>query len=126
MLHSSYILILKQMELPDDILQLVRAFSKPIGTRKDWRTCKQHESSIIYRHNRFSLNLCNYHFMDAQTMCQEIQTWSLYGRQRIMRNIFRYQELWQPVTPEPDWYEHRALNYDWQSDELATQANGTA
>lgn len=115
------------MEFPDDVLGVIRAFSKPMGTRKDWRTCKQQESSIIYRHNRFYSHLCDYHFMDAQTMCQEIRNWTLYGRQRIMKNIFRYQEPWHPVMREPDWYEHHVLNYDWQADELATaNANVTA
>ena len=109
------------MEFPDDVLDLIRAFSKPMG-RKDWRTCKLQESGIIYRHNKFYQNLCNYHFMDAQTMCQEIWTWTLYGRQRIMKNIFRYQEPWYPVMREPDWYEHRVLHYDWQADEIATAA----
>jgi hypothetical protein len=43
-----------------------------------------------------------------------------------MKNIFRYQEPWYPVTRDPDWYEHRVLHYDWQADEIATEADEIA
>lgn len=38
------------MEFPEDILAIVRAYSKPC-TRYDWRTCKAHEATEISWYN---------------------------------------------------------------------------
>jgi len=109
------------MEFPQDVLRIIRAFAKPIGTRKDWRSCKQHEAMLIWRHNEFNLHLCNYHFQYTQTINREIIEWTLFGRKRTLQNILRYPDFWLPVMPEHDWYENRLAHYDWQTDELDTQ-----
>lgn len=111
------------MEFPDDILHLIRLYAKPYGTRRDWRSCKQHEAILIWRHNDFNLHLCNYHFHYTQSIYREIIGWTLYGRKRSLRNLLRYPDFWLPVTPEHDWYENRLMHYDWQTDELETQVN---
>ena len=110
------------MELPDEILQLIRLYAKPIGTRLDWRTCKLPESSHISRQNQQNLYLCNHYFRYTQTMCLEIMEWTLYGRDRTLRNVLRWPHVWLPVA-ENDWYEHRFMTYDWQTDELETQVS---
>ncbi len=89
------------MELPDDILHLIRGFAKPIGTRLDWRTCKVAESNIILYHNRYTLNLCWYTYMETMAMVQEILTWTLYGRRRAIRCMISGFPLMG------DWYEDR-------------------
>jgi len=110
------------MEFSDDVLGIIRAFSKPIGTRTDWRTCKQNESTAIRKHATFTQNECRYHLMETETICNEIaDEWTLYGRRRMLRNLLE----WFIVPPGPlmDWYETRVRNYDWQTDEIMTQAH---
>ncbi len=110
------------MEFPDDILHLIRLYAKPIGTRVDWRTCKRNESILIFRHNILNLQLCEHYFRYTQTMFREILDWTLYGRKHTLRNLLRWPYVWLPVV-EDDWYEHRFMNYDWQTDEMETQAS---
>ena len=95
------------MQFPDDILTLIHAFSRPIGTRTDWRTCKQHESNVILWHNRYSLNLCWYQYMETRMMADEIATWTLHGRRRAIRHLLNTQ------TPFLDnWYETRIQTFE--------------
>ncbi len=97
------------MEFPDDILQLIHAFSKPMG-RNDWRTCKQHESNIILWHNRYTLNLCWYTYIETRMMADEIATWTLHGRRRAIRHLI---ENPFPQSPFRDnWYETRIQTFD--------------
>ena len=107
------------MEFPDDVLEVIRAFSKPIGTRLDWRTCKQHESNVILWHNRYTQHISWTHYRETRMMAQEISGWTLHGRKRALRYLLQ----WLPGPADGDWYETRIRTYDWQADELATQAS---
>ena len=47
------------MEFPDDVLDVIRDFSRPYRTRPDWRTCKRGEAWKIeqyYAYGRFLLH----------------------------------------------------------------------
>jgi hypothetical protein len=47
-----------EMILPDDVLGIIREFSRPYKTRPDWRTCKRHEAWRVeqfYRYQYFLL-----------------------------------------------------------------------
>jgi len=65
------------MEFPDDVLQHIRAFSKPRWTRPDWRTCKQKESNVISGYTQFIRYVGSvvYNF----DLLVETQQWTLYG-----------------------------------------------
>jgi len=47
--------------LPDDVLGVIRAFSRPYRTRPDWRTCKRFESWKIKQ-------FCAYHHYLLHTL----------------------------------------------------------
>lgn len=38
------------MELPDDVLCLIKQYAKPYWTRNDWRLCGYRQSSLIRRY----------------------------------------------------------------------------
>lgn len=107
------------MEFPDDILQVIRAFSQPRWTRLDWRTCKQHESNVILWHNRYTQHRSWTIYRETRHMAQEIAGWTLHGRRRALQHIIQ----WLTGLADGDWYEERLQTYDWQADELATQAS---
>lgn len=47
------------MEFPDDVLSVIRKFSRPYRTRRDWRECKRFEAWKIEQYfacGRFLLN----------------------------------------------------------------------
>jgi len=106
------------MEFPEDVLGLIRMFSKPRITRRDWRTCKQTESNLIRRHNDRYQNQCRYYFMETLAFSNEIVEWTLYGRTRALHHMNWFTG---PVPPDADWYETRMRTYDWQTDEIETQ-----
>lgn len=108
------------MEFPEDVIGIISAFSKPMG-RRDWKTCKQHESNVILWHNRYTQNHSWTVYSETRHMANEIASWTLYGRRRALHHLIRW--LPGPVNPDGDWYENRIRTYDWQADELATQAN---
>lgn len=103
-----------KMILPDDVLGIIRAFSKPFGTRLDWRKCKRLESGRIKRSNK-ALSLWYKWFIGPDSpLNAEVQTWTFYGRRRLIRESrFRF---WTMVTDEvpaeddPDFYEKRFVS----------------
>jgi hypothetical protein len=58
------------MELPEDVLVLVRAYSKPF-TRVDWRTCKTRESELVSSLYKAATQ--------AVWLEEERYEWSLFG-----------------------------------------------
>jgi len=66
------------MELPEDVLQLIRAFAKPKWTRPDWRTCKRYESEQIRRYDRFIRYVWSIVFYE-NALLEETNQWTLYG-----------------------------------------------
>ena len=95
------------MEFSDDILSVIRDFSRPIGTRLDWRTCKRDEANVIHWHNRYTLNHSWHIYTETRYMTEEIATWTLHGRRRALR--FLIQTLPTPILD--NWYETRISNY---------------
>ncbi len=66
------------MEFPEDVLQVIRAFSKPKWTRPDWRTCKRYESEQIKRYGRFIRYVKSIVFYE-NALLEETEQWTLYG-----------------------------------------------
>ena len=103
-----------KMILPDDVLGIIRDFSKPIGTRLDWRTCKRNESRRIKGSN---LALCLWYkwFVGDTPLFQEIQSWSFYGRRHLIRiSRIRWWTLVFVEDPDEDaseFYEKRFMLY---------------
>jgi hypothetical protein len=99
------------MELPEDILLLIRAFSRPIGLRLDWRTCKRRESRKIKQSN-LALLLWYKWFLGQGILYPEVSTWTFYGRRHLLyESRLRY---WTHVNGDPDerdpeWYEKRFM-----------------
>ena len=99
-----------KMILPDDVLGIIRAFSKPIGTRLDWRTCKRNESRRIKGSNK-ALCLWYKWFVGNTPLFREIQGWSFYGRRRLIRESrIRFWTMVldeNPAEDDPEFYEKR-------------------
>ncbi len=66
------------MEFPDDVLRLIRDFSKPKWTRPDWRTCKRNEAEQIQRYGRFIRYVQSIVFYE-NALLEETKQWTLYG-----------------------------------------------
>lgn len=47
------------MEFPEDVLSVIRDFSRPYRTRPDWRTCKRFETWKIEQYFVYGRFLCN-------------------------------------------------------------------
>jgi hypothetical protein len=100
-----------QMFLPDDVIGLIREFSRPIGLRLDWRKCKRNESRRIKGSNLGILRWYQW-FIGNNTpeLCQEIESWTFYGRRKLLQQS-RIRFWSQEVIPElpqeedPEWYE---------------------
>lgn len=94
------------MILPDDVTRIIKEYSRPIGTRLDWRTCKRQEAWRIKGSNRALL--CWYEwFINARQaqvpLFDEIKTWTFYGRRRLIKQS--RVRFW---TQAPhDWYERK-------------------
>jgi len=85
------------MELPKDVLLLIRQYSKPL-TRPDWRWCKWEESYCIHQTNLESLTRFKYMVPDG--LYKLLSKWTLYGRLRIMK--FICEQVY-----DHDWYVDR-------------------
>jgi hypothetical protein len=97
------------MILPDDVLTIIREFTRPIGLRLDWRTCKRNESRRIRGSNR-ALLLWYKWFFGTHPLYQEIQYWTFYGRRHLLyesRIRFWTQVTGEPSEQDPEWYEKR-------------------
>jgi hypothetical protein len=83
------------MELPDDILSIIREFSRP-QTRADWRTCKMNVSVIIQKFSRETISWFErlyetrpeLHIM-APGCYQKRYLWTLYQRILMMKRLIR-------------------------------------
>jgi hypothetical protein len=92
------------MILPEDVLGLIREFSRPIGLRLDWRTCKRNESRRIKGSNQALLLWYEWFINGRQfklPLFDEVKTWTFYGRRRLIR-VSRYR-FWT-LNPR-GWYE---------------------
>jgi len=99
------------MEFPEDILALIRAFSKPLGLRLDWRTCKRAESRKIKRSNR-ALLLWYKWFLGKGRLFPEVESWTFYGRRYLLslsRQGFWTHVYGEPEEQDPQWYEKRFM-----------------
>jgi hypothetical protein len=97
---------MKHMFLPDDVLGLIKEYSRPIGLRLDWRTCKRNESRRIKGSN-LALLLWYKWFINGREyelpLYDEVKEWTFYGLRHLIR-VSRYR-FW---TQEPrGWYERR-------------------
>lgn len=88
------------MEFPEDVVQIIRDFARPLWTRPDWKWCKWEESICIKQKNRDSLLLCSYLFRNVAGLCDEHVAWSLYGRMRLVKIFY---DLKNDI--DEDWYE---------------------
>jgi len=77
------------MELPDDVLLVIRAFSQPRWTRKDWRTCKLKEANLIGRYTQFIRYVSSVVFYQ-QDLSGETKQWTLYG---VAYLLFKLKDL---------------------------------
>ena len=105
----------RKLVLPDDVLSIIREYSKPIGTRLDWRTCKRKESRIIKMSNRaISLWYKWYIGKGWSPLFQEIMSWTFYGRRHLLhesriRHWTDQVEFETPQEDDPEYYEKRFI-----------------
>lgn len=106
---------MSRMILPDDVLRVIREFSKPIGTRLDWRTCKRQESRRIKMSNRAICLWYKWYIGKCVSpLYKEIMEWSFYGRRHLLRES-RIRHWTNQVTFEipkendPEYYEKRFI-----------------
>jgi hypothetical protein len=90
--------------LPDDVLGLIKEYSRPIGTRLDWRTCKRNESRRIKGSN-LALLLWYEWFINGRQrklpLFDEVKSWTFYGRRHLI-----YESRIRFWTQDPqDGYE---------------------
>jgi hypothetical protein len=106
---------MSKMILPDDVLGIIRAFAKPIGTRLDWRTCKRNESRRIKGSNK-ALSLWYKWFIGDSPLNAEVQSWSFYGRRHLVHESrLRFWTMVLPEDPQnqdPEFYEKRFLLFN--------------
>jgi hypothetical protein len=97
------------MELPHDVLCIIREYAKPC-TRPDWKSCKYDEALCIkmsdYDFHYRTFGLFPYNMKE---LSREIASWSLYGRMHLIR-IVRSRRLWHPAATQ-DWYELTLRKY---------------
>jgi len=101
--------------LPDDVLLLIREFSRPFGIRLDWRKCKRKEAWRIKSSNK-ALSLWYTWFVGNHPLNDEIQSWSFYGRRKLIRESkLRFWTLVfveDPDTQDPEFYEKRFVLFN--------------
>jgi hypothetical protein len=105
----------KILILPDDILSIIREFSRPIGLRLDWRTCKRKESRRIKMSDRALREWYRWIIGrdHVHPLYEEIKDWSFYGRRHLILESRR--RFWSTGLPEEptdhdrDWYEKKFL-----------------
>jgi hypothetical protein len=99
------------MNIPYLALYLVREFSRPL-TRPDWRTCKTHESQIIYNHVHelrerhlrvihFAGRADAFNMKKYKNMEYEIMEWTHYGRLLVLKQNQK-QPGWRHAMPMPN------------------------
>ena len=101
--------------LPDDVLGIIRAYSKPIGLRLDWRTCKRHESGLIYQVNDHLMDMIPLRCISHEEVMDEIQEWTLFGKVWLLyAPEYKIYAQRRVLIPPPDnmddyeeWYSHR-------------------
>jgi hypothetical protein len=75
------------MELPEDVVRIIGAFSKP-RTRVDWRTCKKQEALLIKQTSLDSIHfLENLYYINAPQLYREIRYWPMYDRIVMIRIV---------------------------------------
>jgi len=104
------------MILPDDVVTIIRAYSKPIGTRLDWRTCKREEADHIYYAELEAMDMIPIHCISHDEVMDDVQHWSLFGKIWLL-NAPEYKifaQLRPPLIPPRDnmedyvaWYTHQ-------------------
>lgn len=111
------------MELPDDVLGLIRTFSKPYRTRRDWKTCKVFESQYIHQFRRNFKYIC-YGVFYRNALLEETKEWTLHGLIHLFRRI-KYI-LWPMDFPlrgrmvhDIEYYERRFLEFPYYPDIMA-------
>lgn len=97
----------RNMEFPEDVLSLIRAYARPIGLRLDWRTCKRNESRRIRGSNR-ALLLWYRWFLGQGALYREINEWTFYGRRHLLYES-RQRYWFQDYRPGDGWYETRFM-----------------
>ena len=105
---------MKPMILPDDVLRIIKDFSRPIGLRLDWRRCKRNESRRIKMSDR-ALLLWYKWILGNRPLYPEIQYWTFYGRRHLLyqsRIRFWTHVPGEPLEQDPEWYEKRFMMLD--------------
>jgi hypothetical protein len=105
----------KTLILPDDILTIIREFSRPIGLRLDWRTCKRKESRRIKMSDRALREWYRWIIGRDQIhpLYEEIKDWSFYGRRHLILESRR--RFWstglseEPTENDREWYEKKYI-----------------
>lgn len=104
------------MILPDDVLPLIRAYSKPRWTRPDWRTCKRDESDHIYYEHLGVMDMIPIRCISHDEVMDEVQHWSLFGKIWLLKapKHVLMLPLRTPLFPPPnnmedyvEWYTHQ-------------------
>jgi hypothetical protein len=104
------------MILPDDVLPLIRAYSKPRWTRPDWRTCKRDEADHIYYENLDVMEMIPIRCISHDEVMDEVQHWTLFGKIWLLKapEYKLMTHLRPPLIPPPDdmedydaWYTHQ-------------------
>ena len=118
-------LVKKDMFLPDDVVNIIRAYSRPIGTRVDWRTCKRNESRRIKGSNKALILWYKYTF--GNVLAKELMEWSFYGRRHLIWSSKR--GYWTdglfvepPLDNDPNWYKKEFI---WLSQETTPLFQGS-
>ena len=106
---------LNERFLPEDVLDIIKAYSMPIGTRLDWRTCKRKESRIIKMSNRAICLWYKWYIgKRVSPLFEEIMSWTFYGRRHLLwesriRHWTHLVEFEIPNEKDPEYYEKRFI-----------------
>jgi hypothetical protein len=110
----------RKLILPDDVVRIIREYSKPIGTRLDWRTCKRKESRIIKMSNRAICLWYKWYIgKGGSPLYEEIMTWTFYGRRHLLwesriRHWTDQVAFETPQENDDEYYEKRfILREEW-------------
>jgi len=107
---------MSKMILPDDVLGIIRAFSKPFGTRLDWRTCKRNESRRIKGSNKALCLWYKWFIGPDSPLNVEIQSWTFYGRRHLVNEsrirFWTMVHAEDPTDYDPEFYEKRFLVFN--------------
>lgn len=104
------------MILPDDVLTIIRDYSKPTWTRRDWRTCKRDESDHIYYANLDAIDMIPIRCISHDEVMDEVNEWSLFGKIWLLKapKYVIMRPLSPPLIPPRDnmedyleWYKHQ-------------------